>query len=85
MAAHTIGFAVADEDRARLDALVERFGHGNRSEFLRVAMRRMQHDLFAERVQLIQQRGRRDMGGRVLSPDEVRELVENVVREEVAD
>jgi hypothetical protein len=31
MAAHTLGFAVADGDRERLDRLVERFGGGNRS------------------------------------------------------
>ena len=38
MAAQTVGFAVADDDRPMLDRLVERYGHGNRSEFLRVAM-----------------------------------------------
>ena len=84
MPAHTIGFAVADEDRPQLDVLVERFGHGNRSEFLRVAMRRMQRDLFAERLQRIQERGRQNMGGRVLSPDDVRELVKKLAHEEVA-
>ena len=47
-------------------------------------MRRMQHDLFAERMQLIQQRGRRDMDGRVLSPDEVRERLSPLPAQVVA-
>jgi len=34
MATTTIGFAVAEEDRAQLDELVEYFGNGNRSAYL---------------------------------------------------
>lgn len=83
MAAHTIGFAVADEDRPQLDELVARFGGGNRSEFLRVAMRRMQRDLFAERMQDIQRSGRENTGGRVYRDDEVRALVKSVAHEAV--
>jgi Arc/MetJ-type ribon-helix-helix transcriptional regulator len=45
MAAKTVGFAIADEDRAQLDALVEHYGHGNRSEFLRVAIKHLRHDM----------------------------------------
>jgi Arc/MetJ-type ribon-helix-helix transcriptional regulator len=44
MAAKTVGFAVADEDRDILDRLVERYGRGNRSEFLRAAMKVMAAD-----------------------------------------
>ncbi|MFE6967006.1 hypothetical protein ACFVAJ_17980 [Agromyces sp. NPDC057679] len=84
MAAHTIGFAVADEDRPQLDLLVAKFGDGNRSEFLRVAMRRMQRELFAERMQDIQRRGRDSAGGRVYSEDEVRELVRSASHQAVA-
>lgn len=42
MGTKTIGFAVAEEDLARLDRLAERFGQGNRSAFLREAMRQME-------------------------------------------
>lgn len=38
MATTTIGCAVADEGRDRLDRLVEHFGAGNRSAFLRAAL-----------------------------------------------
>jgi len=66
-----VGFAIADEDRPHLDALVEHFGGGNRSEFLRVAMRRMRHEMWAEKMRDIQARGRAEMGGRVVSREEV--------------
>lgn len=71
MAARTVGFAITDEDRPQLDALVEHFGHGNRSEFLRVAMRRMRHEMWAEKMRGIQARGRAETGGRVVSREEV--------------
>jgi hypothetical protein len=40
--ARTIGFAVAEEDEARLEHLTQRFGGGNRSAFLREAMFQME-------------------------------------------
>ncbi|HZN74015.1 MAG TPA: hypothetical protein VFC00_20290 [Micromonosporaceae bacterium] len=58
MAAQTVGFAVADDDRPMLDRLVERYGHGNRSEFLRVAMKVMAHE-FASRVDAMRRARRR--------------------------
>ena len=42
MVAKTIGFAVAEEDLARLERLVAKFGDGNRSAFLKEAMHRME-------------------------------------------
>lgn len=38
----TVGFSIQDEDKARLNHLVGKFGHGNRSAFLREAMRQME-------------------------------------------
>jgi Arc/MetJ-type ribon-helix-helix transcriptional regulator len=81
MSAKTVGFAIADEDRAQLDALVEHFGHGNRSEFLRVAMKRLHRDMLAERMQQLQAQAREDLGGRVVSPEEVTALVKRALRE----
>ena len=38
MATSTMGFAVADEDRERLERLVTKFGGGNRSAYLRATL-----------------------------------------------
>lgn len=50
--ATTVGFAIEESDRARLDHLAEVFGGGNRSAFLRVAMNVM------EQLELVQGLGR---------------------------
>ena len=77
MAAKTVGFAIAEEDTATLDSLVNHYGHGNRSEFLRVAMKRLARDLRAERMQEIQAEFREATGGRIVSRDEVLTLIRN--------
>lgn len=82
MAAKTVGFAIADEDREQLDALVEHFGRGNRSEFLRVAMKRLHRDMLAERMQQLQSRARAELGGRPVSREEVADLVKQAIRGE---
>lgn len=79
MAAKTVGFAIAEEDRPELEMLVQHFGGGNRSEFLRVAMRRLSRDLRAEALQELQVQARRELG-RVVSPAEVNELVKKALR-----
>jgi Arc/MetJ-type ribon-helix-helix transcriptional regulator len=56
MATTTIGFAVADEDRDRLDRLVEHFGAGNRSAFLRAALPVMEALARADRLRELQAR-----------------------------
>lgn len=81
MAAKTVGFAIADEDREQLDALVEHYGNGNRSEFLRVAMNRLHRDMLAERMQGLQARARDELAGRVVTRDEVTALVRQSVRD----
>jgi Arc/MetJ-type ribon-helix-helix transcriptional regulator len=79
MAARTVGFAISDEDRARLDDLVEYHGGGNRSEFLRVAIRVLTADRRAQRLRELQADIHRDIG-RVVSPDEVNAMVKRVLR-----
>jgi Arc/MetJ-type ribon-helix-helix transcriptional regulator len=74
-----VGFAVADNDRPALDRLVERYGRGNRSEFLRVAMRVMAAEERAERLRDLQERAHAQVG-RVYTPDEVNDLVNEVLR-----
>lgn len=79
MPAKSFGFAVAEEDAPLLEELVAHFGHGNRSEFLRAAMKRMRHEMFAERMRALQAGAREDLGGRVLSAEEVTERVKAVL------
>ena len=81
MAAKTVGFAIAAEDREQLDVLVEHYGKGNRSEFLRVAMKRLHRDMLAERMQELQVRAREELGGRVVTRDEVTALVKQTLRD----
>jgi hypothetical protein len=56
MGTTTIGFAVADEDRDRLDRLVQHFGAGNRSAFLRAALPVMEALARADRLRELQAR-----------------------------
>jgi Arc/MetJ-type ribon-helix-helix transcriptional regulator len=56
MTTSTIGFAVADEDRERLERLVQHFGGGNRSAFLRAALPVMESLARAERLRELQAR-----------------------------
>jgi Arc/MetJ-type ribon-helix-helix transcriptional regulator len=62
MAVETVGFAIADDDRPLLDRLVERHGHGNRSEFLRVAMKIMAAGERAGRLYAMQDRVHAQVG-----------------------
>jgi Arc/MetJ-type ribon-helix-helix transcriptional regulator len=78
MAAVTVGFAIAESDRALLDELVDFYAQGNRSEFLRLAIKRMERDRFAQRMQDLQAEVREQLGGKVLSQQEVANLVREV-------
>jgi Arc/MetJ-type ribon-helix-helix transcriptional regulator len=82
LTAKTVGFAISSEDRAKLDALVERFGGGNRSEFLRAAMKVMTVQDRAERLRSIQDRAQRATG-RHYTPDDVNSLVREVLKSSV--
>jgi Arc/MetJ-type ribon-helix-helix transcriptional regulator len=78
MRAKTIGFAIADQDRELLERLSEHYGKGNRSEFLRVAMRKMEHERLADQFRETQQRARAELSGKVFSDSEVLELIANI-------
>jgi Arc/MetJ-type ribon-helix-helix transcriptional regulator len=84
MAAKTVGFAISSEDRAELDRLVDRFGGGNRSEFLRAAMKLMTVQDRALRLRSIQERAT-DAAGRHYTPDEVNSIVRKVLESSSAD
>lgn len=73
--AKTVGFAIADEDRELLNRLVEHYGGGNRSEFLRLAMKRMEHERLAERLVQTREQVSKELQGRVYSEQEILDLV----------
>lgn len=75
MAAVTVGFAIAEEDRAKLDELVEFYAAGNRSEFLRLAMQRMARDRFANRLTELQNMAHQELAGKTFTSDEIVNLV----------
>lgn len=80
MATRSIGFAVEDADRDRLDRLVQRYGGGNRSAFLRVAMAYMESVERAERLKRLQAYGAERAATRSLDLDDVDEVVHRVLK-----
>lgn len=79
MRAKTVGFAIADEDRALLEDLVSEYGGGNRSEFLRYAMKKIARDRLAERMSKLQREAREDMGGKVYTTEETQAFIKKVL------
>ena len=57
MSSSTIGFAVSEEDRPRLERLTARNGGGNRSAFLRMALDHMEAVERAEQLAELQAYG----------------------------
>lgn len=76
MAAQTVGFAIDPELRPGLNEVVEHYGHGNRSEFLRVAVREFQSRMRLERLHALREEARQERRSRILSADEVMELIQ---------
>lgn len=79
MAAKTVGFAIADEDRELLEELVTEYGGGNRSEFLRFAIRKVARDRLAERMAKLQSDARQEMGGKVYTTKETQALIKKII------
>lgn len=75
MGAKTIGFAVADEDREQLDELVDYFGNGNRSAYLRETLKIMSSVKLAEEWQQLQAYGQSRLDELGVSIDDVASLV----------
>jgi Arc/MetJ-type ribon-helix-helix transcriptional regulator len=78
MGAKTVGFAIADEDRELLEELVAEYGGGNRSEFLRYAIRKVARDRIAERMAKLQAEARAEMGGKVYTTKETQALIKRL-------
>jgi Arc/MetJ-type ribon-helix-helix transcriptional regulator len=79
MTSITIGFSIPKEDEERLQRLVHRFGQGNRSAFLRAAMKHMEVLDRAERLDDLSRYGAERLAARGLSLDEIPALVKQVL------
>lgn len=80
MATKTVGFAIADEDVERLDRLTRKFGHGNRSAFLRAAMKQMEVIERAEQLAELQAYGAERSAAAGLGVEEAVEVVRRVLK-----
>lgn len=75
MASQTVGFAVSDEDRVRLDRLVDHFGGGNRSAYLRATLKVMESLRRAERLRELQSANHRRLAEQGVSAEALPDLV----------
>ena len=75
MVAKTVGIAISDELRPALDEVVEHFGHGNRSEFLRIAVREYQGRMRLEKMHALRDQARSERQGVRYSSEQVLALI----------
>src|SRR6185369_7270070 len=75
MASQTVGFAVSDEDRDRLDKLVDYFGGGNRSAYLRATLKVMESLRRAERLREMQAANHRRLAERGVAASDLPDLI----------
>ncbi|MFG1710302.1 hypothetical protein ACFLIM_44755 [Nonomuraea sp. M3C6] len=80
MATKTIGFAVGDEDRADLDELVEYFGQGNRSAYLRATIRIMKSVKLAEELRDLQAYGQGRVGEQGMTLEDIPEITRRILK-----
>lgn len=79
MGTKTVGFAIEEADRGRLERLVKKYGGGNRSAFLRVAIDYMESVDRAERLRRLQSYGAGRSAQRKLSLADVQAVVHAVL------
>ncbi|MHB8296441.1 MAG: hypothetical protein ACYDH5_17875 [Acidimicrobiales bacterium] len=75
----TIGFAVDEGDRARLDHLAGVFGGGNRSAFLRAAIRVMEQFDLVQGIGRTQAYGAQRLAEAGRSIDDIEDIVEKAL------
>ena len=75
MAIQKVEFEVLERDLGRLEKLVTHYGGGNKSEFLRIAMGRLERELHQERFRKLREQVKGGLDGRALSEDEILALV----------
>lgn len=80
MSTSTLGFAVASEDREVLDELVEYFGAGNRSAYLRATLKIMRSVKLAEELRQVQSYGQGALAAQGLTLDDVSDVTRRVLK-----
>lgn len=80
MTAQTIGFAVQPEDRAVLDELVEYFGGGNRSAYLRATLKIMKSIMIADQLREAQAYGQQRTAELGIEPADVSARVQTFLK-----
>lgn len=79
MTSRTVGFAIAEEDETRLARLVEKYGGGNRSAFLRAAIAFMETLDRAERLRELQAYGAQRSVARGIDLEHIGAIVDRVL------
>ena len=77
--ASSVSFAMTETDRRKLARLAKRFAGGNRSEFLRIAMREMEALDRAERLRRLQAFGAQQSARLGLAVEDVNDVVHRVL------
>ncbi len=79
MASVTVGFSIPEEDLPSLNHLVEVFAQGNRSAFLRVAMKQMEVLERAQRLDALSAYGAERLAAQGLTLEDIPEVVHRVL------
>ncbi|TDC97283.1 hypothetical protein [Actinomadura sp. 7K507] len=80
--AQTLGFSVQAEDRPVLDELVDYFGDGNRSAYLRATYRVMKSIMLAEQMRDLQAYGQQRTAELGIEPADVPERIREFLKGE---
>jgi len=73
--AKTTGFSLPEDMQADLEMVVNEFAGGNRSEFLRMAVREFKGRMLAQRLSTIRAQARAEVNGATYTPEQVRSIV----------
>ena len=73
--AKTTGFSLPEDMQSDLEAVVNEFAGGNRSEFLRIAVREYKGRMLAARLSTLRDEARAEMGGVTYTPEQVQAIV----------
>jgi hypothetical protein len=85
MAAQTLGFAVQPEDRQVLDELVEYFGGGNRSAYLRATLKVMKSIMIADQLRESQAYGQQRIAELSIEPADVPARIQEFLKGSAKD
>lgn len=78
--AKTTGFSLPEDMQADLEMVVKEFAGGNRSEFLRIAVREYKGRMLAHRLSTIRSQARSEMNGATYTPEQVRSIVADALK-----